>query len=95
MLVVSTAHWSKFGGDVYRALEGIPFSDPLPRDAAGLTAVELAFRIRETVRDEEIPAWLAGLDSRRERFQIVIDGSAESVRRAIRTWLEGGDDARS
>jgi threonine synthase len=30
MLIVSTAHWSKFAADVFRALTGVPADQPLP-----------------------------------------------------------------
>ncbi|MFO7769445.1 MAG: threonine synthase [bacterium] len=35
MLVVSTAHWSKFPGTVVRALEGMRFEEPLPSPLRG------------------------------------------------------------
>ena len=44
VLVVSTAHWAKFGADVYKALAGLAYDAPLPADAAALTGVELLAR---------------------------------------------------
>ena len=94
LLVAATAHWAKFGRDVFRALKGIPYEDPLPREAAGLSAAQLSGRVEEMAPGAEIPPWLAGLDVQEERFSKVIDGSAEGVRSALLDWLEGGDHAR-
>ncbi|MDR2714621.1 MAG: threonine synthase [Coriobacteriales bacterium] len=41
VLVVSTAHWAKFGTDVYRALAGIEVGAELPAELADLTGAAL------------------------------------------------------
>ena len=38
VLIASTAHWAKFGNNVYRAIHGIEPSGELPADVAALTA---------------------------------------------------------
>ena len=47
VLVVSTAHWAKFGADVYKALLGVAYAEDLPAEYAGLTGVELLARVQE------------------------------------------------
>ena len=41
VLVASTAHWAKFGDNVYRALHGIAPGEPLPAEVAALTGCQL------------------------------------------------------
>ncbi|HIS41076.1 MAG TPA: threonine synthase [Candidatus Aphodovivens avistercoris] len=81
LLVASTAHWAKFGANVYRALHGIPAGEALPADAAALTGCQLNELIaRET--SSSIPLGLARLDSLPVRFSEVIDGTADAIRTA-------------
>ena len=104
MLVVSTAHWAKFGGDVYRALTGIPAGEPLPDDVAGLTGAELNRKVLElrgsantsspannsnsSGGDKRIPPALDCLDEQPIRFTKVIDGKLEAVEDAVIGFLE-------
>ncbi|MCL1848050.1 MAG: threonine synthase [Coriobacteriia bacterium] len=48
VLVVATAHWAKFGADVYRALNGLPAGSALPAEAAALGDVALNHLIAST-----------------------------------------------
>jgi threonine synthase len=69
VLVVSTAHWAKFGADVYKALRCLPYAEPLPGDAADLTGVELVARVADmTVGPQDVPHALAELDGLPVRF---------------------------
>jgi len=88
MLVVSTAHWAKFGQDVYRALEGIDYDAPLPADAAARTGVELLCEVeRLTDGASPVPRALAELESLPERFSTVVGAHRDDVESAIEEWL--------
>ncbi|MHB8868653.1 MAG: threonine synthase [Thermoleophilia bacterium] len=89
MLVVSTAHWAKFGADVYKALRGLPYGDPLPPDAADLTEFQLLDQVLLMAPGERIPAGLAGLEDAPVRFDTVIGRTREAVEDAVRGWLAG------
>ena len=41
VLIASTAHWAKFGENVWRALHGVKPGEALPADVAAMTGVEL------------------------------------------------------
>ncbi len=94
VLVVSTAHWAKFGGDVYKALTGLRYDDPLPADAAALSGVELLGRVRELAPGAQVPAGLAALDAAEERFTGVVDAGRDGVEDAVRGWLGEGPRIR-
>ena len=88
VLVVSTAHWAKFGGDVLKALRGVACADPLPAEYAGLTGVELLARVQEIATEGAcVPKALAELDSAPVRFGDVVDAGREGVESAVREWL--------
>jgi threonine synthase len=87
VLVVSTAHWAKFGADVYRALEGIPSGGALPAAAAHLTGVQLLGEVRRLAPDQSVPAALAELDDLPVRFADVVEGSRAGVEGAVLGWL--------
>ncbi len=87
VLVVSTAHWAKFGADVYKALTGLLYGDPLPEDAAALSGVELLGRVRELADEARVPGALAELDTARERFTGIVDAGRDGVENAVRVWL--------
>jgi len=88
ILVVSTAHWAKFGGDVLKALRGLSYADSLPAEYAGLTGVELLARVQEIATDGAcVPKALAELDDAEVRFGDVVDAGREGVEGAVRKWL--------
>lgn len=72
VLVASTAHWAKFGNNVYRALNGLEPGTPLPAEVAELTGCQLNKLIAETDESLAIPWRLAQLDDMPLRFQEVI-----------------------
>jgi threonine synthase len=89
VLVVSTAHWAKFGADVYKALAGTPYDSPLPPDAAALTGVQLLARVAGMAPGASpVPRALAELDRLDVRFAGVVDAGREGVEGAVRGWLE-------
>ena len=88
VLIASTAHWAKFGINVYRALHGIAPSDPLPDEVAALSGCELNELISRETGGSAIPQGLAQLDSKPVRFTEVIDAGAESIRMAALKFLD-------
>lgn len=88
VLVVSTAHWAKFGADVYRALTGLAYGEPLDDDASTLSGLELLDRVRELAPiAAPIPAPLAELAALPERFAGVVDAGRDGIEGAVREWL--------
>ncbi len=85
--MASTAHWAKFGENVYRALNGLEPGAPLPADIASLTGCELNSLIAEKTGCGPVPAGLAELDSRPIRFTQVIDGDAGAIEAAVLEFL--------
>ena len=87
VVVASTAHWAKFGDNVYRALHDMAPGEALPADVAALTGCQLNELIaRETGRDD-IPAGLANLDVMEVRFADVIDNGVEDIEAAAEAFL--------
>jgi threonine synthase len=90
VLVVSTAHWAKFGADVYKALGRVEYGAALTPDAAGLSGVELVARVAQAAPGAApVPRALAGLDAEPERFSEVVDAGRDGVEDAVRRWLAG------
>jgi threonine synthase len=87
VLVVSTAHWAKFGADVYKALTGLLYGDPLPADAADLSGVELLGKVQVLAENACVPRALAELDDATERFGDVVAAGCDGVEDAVRDWL--------
>lgn len=84
MLVVATAHWAKFGADVYRALAEIDYAAPLPDEAAALTGVELLREVeRLTESISPAPRALTELDTLAERFTAVVGAQRGDIEAAI------------
>lgn len=90
MLVVSTAHWAKFGADVYKALRGLPYRELLPPDAAAMSEFQLLDQVVQMAPGEKIPAGLAGLQTMPVRFTTVILRGREAVEEAVLSWLRDG-----
>lgn len=90
VLVVSTAHWAKFGTDVLKALRGLDYAAPLPATDAALTGVQLLGLVQELAGDTCacVPEALADLDNATERFTAVVNAGSEGVESAVREWLE-------
>jgi len=88
VLVVSTAHWAKFGADVYKALAEIPYDEELPDGVRELSGTELLARVQEVAGEGAcVPRSLADLDERTERFTNVVDSGREAIEQAVRGWL--------
>ncbi len=82
VIVASTAHWAKFGPNVWRGLHGLAATDPLPADIAQLDGVELD-RLIAAETGMAIPAALEALESLPRRFTAVIDATKEGVESSV------------
>jgi len=88
MLVVSTAHWAKFGEDVLKALDSLEYDDPLPAWASSLTGVQLLEEVASRAEGAApIPRGLAELGSLPERFTSVVGPTRDDVESAVEGWL--------
>ena len=88
VLVVSTAHWAKFGTDVLKALVGVGYADPLPERYEGLTGVEILAAVHKIAGGCACaPKALAELDEMPQRFGEIVDAGREGVQKTVREWL--------
>lgn len=83
VLVASTAHWAKFGDNVYRALHNIAPGEALPEEIAQLTGCQLNSLIAKQTQAAPIPAGLAQLDNLPLRFTTVIDSGKAAIEEAV------------
>jgi threonine synthase len=84
VLIVSTAHWSKFAADVVRGLEGIAPGMPVP--GAG-DDIELLDRVVELVPNAVVPPQLQAVRHRPVRFRGRVRDGREAVEASLRDWL--------
>ncbi|MEG0682212.1 MAG: threonine synthase [Raoultibacter sp.] len=89
VLVASTAHWAKFGENVYRALHTIAPGDALPEAVAGLSGCQLNEKIAQETGCGSIPEGLASLDVAPVRFTQVIDSAPAAIEAATMQFLKG------
>jgi threonine synthase len=82
MLVVSTAHWSKFPADVVRGLSGLGPEAPLSGDELDLLA-----RVDSLAPGHPVPDSIREVCSRPVRFTGRVQGDAQSLEQGIRDWL--------
>lgn len=87
VLVASTAHWAKFGPNVWRGLHGLTQADPLPAEVAALTGVELNRAIAAETRTT-VPASLDALDGLPRRFDTTVDATMQGVEGSVLRWLD-------
>ncbi|MCX8033198.1 MAG: threonine synthase [Thermoleophilia bacterium] len=82
VIVVSTAHWSKFPADVTRALLELEPEEPLEDDE--LTLLE---RVTSLAPGQAIPQALRAVLARPVRFNNRVAGTGEALKQAVRAWL--------
>jgi threonine synthase len=88
VLVVSTAHWAKFGADVFKALASIGYDEQLPEFARGLTGVQLLAEVASMAEGASaIPTGLSELDTLPERFSGSVGPARADVEAAVEEWL--------
>ncbi len=86
VIVASTAHWAKFGPDVWRGLHGLDAGAPLPAEVAALDGIALDRAIaRET--GQAVPEGIAALDGMERRFDTAVDATKEGVEASVEAWL--------
>jgi threonine synthase len=98
MLVVGTAHWSKFAADVARALTGASGdaaagAGPLPGVGAPPTGgdeLDLLDRVVELAPGASVPPRLAAVRERPVRFRERVAGTREALEESLRRWLSSG-----
>ncbi len=88
VLIASTAHWAKFGENVYRALHGLNPGDALPAQVAELSGCQLNDLIADEANSHNIPKGLAELDSLPIRFKDVIEGTTPAIEEAVLSFLK-------
>lgn len=87
MLIVSTAHWAKFGDDVYRAIHGLKANSELPKDIQKLTGAQLNNLIAQETSSFNIPSGLAELDNLSLRFKEICNATKEEIEKVILEFL--------
>ena len=87
VLIASTAHWAKFGENVYRALHNLKPGENLPEQVASLSGCELNELIADEAHCHNIPRGLAELDSLPIRFSETISGTTEAIEEAVDSFL--------
>ena len=87
VLIASTAHWAKFGENVYRGLHGIAPEGELPAEVAALSGCKLNELISAETNGSSIPAGLAALEDKEIRFTTVIDSQVPAIESAVDEFL--------
>jgi len=87
VLVVSTAHWAKFGADVYRALSGLPAGSALPSNVSQLSDAEINLLLSQKHGAGAIPKPLTEINSLPVRFSQVCQGTSTGVQASVTGWL--------
>ena len=87
VLIASTAHWAKFGNNVYRALHDMEPGEPLPADVEALSGCQLNELVAQESGHPDVPRGLAELDELPIRFTEVIDGTTADIEHATEQFL--------
>lgn len=84
VLVVSTAHWSKFAADVARALTGVRADRPLPYDEDDLALLD---RVTQLAAGASVPPQLRAVRDRTVRFDERVAGERAALEAGLTGWL--------
>ena len=91
VLIAATAHWCKFGSDVYKGLAGIKADDELPEELAELDGFALNRLLVETYPHAgAVPERMAELEGMERRFDQVCDAYCAAVEASVREFLQEG-----
>ncbi|MCL2491286.1 MAG: threonine synthase [Coriobacteriia bacterium] len=88
VMVVSTAHWSKFAPSVLRGLLDVSFDDELPApytDHSDFETLDDVVTLAEGA--SAVPTSIDDLRKSKIRFEEVIDATPESIIDAVRDWV--------
>ena len=88
LVIASTAHWAKFGENVYRGLHGLNAKEPLPNNVATLSGCKLNQYIAQEINDPYIPQGIACLDDRSIRFTEVIEPTINTLKNAVLNFAQ-------
>jgi hypothetical protein len=84
VLIVSTAHWSKFAADVVRGLRGVPAGAPIPGAGPDIGLLDV---VTELAPSASVPAQLQAVRERPVRFDTRVERGREAVEASLRAWL--------
>jgi len=87
VLVVSTAHWSKFAADVVRGLTGVAPGGPLDAEDDAFTLLE---RVLDLAPGEALPPQMEAVRRRPVRFRGRVGAGRDAVEQSLRDWLAAG-----
>lgn len=88
LLIVSTAHWAKFGPNVMRGLLGVPADAPRPKPYDEMTGFELLRALQRLAPEAaHIPNRLSSLAGACERYTETIPATEECVYSKIQSWI--------
>jgi len=86
VLIVSTAHWSKFAADVVRGLRGLPAGAPIPGAGHDIGLLDV---VTELAPGATVPPQLQAVRERPVRFDARVERGREAVEASLRAWLGG------
>ena len=86
VLIVSTAHWSKFAADVVRGLRGLPAGAPIPGAGHDIGLLDV---VTELAPGATAPPQLQAVRERPVRFAARVERGREAVEASLREWLAG------
>ena len=86
VLVVSTAHWSKFAADVVRGLRGLPAGAPIPGAVPDIGLLDV---VTQLAPGATVPPQLQAVRERPVRFDARVGSGREAVEASLRGWLAG------
>lgn len=88
VIMTSTAHWAKFGSDVYKALRNLPSAQETIPELAGLTGVQILHQVQKLIPQVTIPQHLADLDQQTIKHTGKCSKEPQAVQKSIVEWLE-------
>jgi threonine synthase len=86
VLIVSTAHWSKFAADVVRGLRDVPAGAPIPGAGPDIGLLDV---VTELAPGASVPPQLQAVRERPVRFDTRVERGREAVEASLRGWLSG------
>ena len=84
VLIVSTAHWSKFAADVVRGLRDVPAGAPIPGAGPDIGLLDV---VTQLAPGATVPPQLQAVRERPVRFDTRVERSREAVEASLRGWL--------